>query len=47
MKYKIIDGNGKTMQKGFRTKQGAKTFLTSLKIHKSEKLKIVEYETKN
>lgn len=40
--YKIVDEMGNDVMKGFRTKQGAINNLTRLKIHKREKLKVVE-----
>lgn len=40
--YKIIDYEGNTIAKGFRNKQSAKNELSRLKIHKSEKLEVVE-----
>ena len=40
--WKIIDEMGNVVMKGFRTKQGAINNLTRLKIHKREKLEVVE-----
>lgn len=40
--WKIIDEMGNDVMKGFRTKQGAINNLTRLKIHKREKLEVVE-----
>lgn len=42
MTYKIIDFYGDTIAEGFRNKQSAKNELSRLKIHKKDKLDIVE-----
>jgi len=42
MTYKIIDMDGNTVQKGFKNEQVAVNILVSLKIHKREKLEVVE-----
>ena len=40
--WKIVDEMGNDVMKGFRAKQSAKNELSRLKIHKREKLKVVE-----
>lgn len=40
--WKIVDEMGNIVQGGFRAKQSAKNELPRLKIHKHEKLEVVE-----
>ena len=40
--WKIIDSSGNTIAKGFRLQTSAKNEIPRLKIHKSEKLEVVE-----
>jgi len=44
MPYKIIDKDGEIVQEGFKSKNAAINDLFKLKMHKSEKLKVVKYE---
>ena len=44
VEYKIVDEKGNTLAENFRTKQGAKNFLLTLKLNKQDKLEVVEME---